>query len=198
LIPVYEKAGMVNGPLTLSRAYAMIAWCDYYLGKNTEAIELFKKAFKIEPRQFWLNYNLGVIYFRSGDYETTLTYLKDFFSLDTETFEVSLRLDNYDLWEPTLAKQYKEVSWGKLHELMVNSYKLAILANGQLKNPFRMKELSLAAIESGLANQDPFFYYYAGLTSQRPEVGHELFDLMVHPSFYFGLIGQERYLVQRR
>lgn len=198
LIPTYEKKGIVDGPVTLSRAYAMIALCDYYLGKNKEATDLFKKALKIEPRHFWFNYNLAVIYFQSGDYETALFYLKDLFSLNTEKLEVSMSLDYYDLWAPKVAEQYKKVGSAQFYKVIVHSYKLAILAYERLKEPAQMKTLSAAAIQSGLANNDNFFYYYAGLTSQRPEVGRELFDLMVNPSLYFASIGQERYLIQKR
>ena len=135
----YEKKGLVNGPVTSSRAYAMIALCEYYLGKIKEPIELFKKALKIEPRHFWFNYNLGVIYFQLGDYETALAYFKDFFSVDLEKFDVSLSLDHYDLWEPKLAEKYKKVSLLKFYEVTINSYKLAILAYERLKNPIEMK-----------------------------------------------------------
>lgn len=198
LIPDYEKKGLVDGPVTLSRAYAMMALCDYYLGKNKEAVELFKKALEIEPRHFWFSYNLGVIYFQLGDYETALPYLKDFFSFNTEKLDVSVNLDSYAFWAPKVAQNYKKVSLAKFYEVTVHSYKLAVLAYERLKKPAGMKALSVMAIQSGLANQDQFFYYYAGLTSQRPEVGRELFDLMVHPLVYFVPIGKERYFVQRR
>ena len=198
LIPFYEKTDMVNGPVTLSRAYAMIAFCDYYLKRNEEAIALFKKAAQIEPKHFWINYNLGVIYFQLGHYETALSYLKDCLSLNKEKLDVSMHLDYYDLWEPTLAEEYKKVSLKKFYQLVVNSYKLSVLAHEHLKNSIEMKKLSLLAIRAGLAKKDNFFYYYAGLSSQKIEAEKGLFDLVFNPSLYFVSIGQEKYLARER
>ena len=198
LIPRYEKSGLVNGPVTLSRTYAMIALCDYYLGRNKEAVELFKKALTIEPRHFWFSYNLGVIYFRLGDDAAAISYLNNFFSADKEKLEASMRLDNDDFREPALAEKYRQVSSNRFYDAVVNSYKLAILASERLKNPVDARNLSLIAIQSGLGNKDNFFYYYAGLISQKPAVGDELFDLMVVPSLYFMPIGQENHLARRR
>jgi len=198
LVPVYEKSGMVHGPTALSRAYAMIALCDYYLGKNEEAITLLQKAIQIEPKHFWLNYNLGVIYFKLGNYETALSYLKEYLSLNKEKLALSMQLDYYDRWEPRLREEYKKVSVGEFYQLMVNSYKLSILAHEQLKNSIEMKKLASVAIRLGLAPKDGFFYYYADLSTVKPEVGKALFDLVFNPSLHFVPIGQEKYLAKTR
>ena len=57
-------------------AYGILGFFSYHLGKHGQAISSYKKAISINPDFFWYHYNLGVIYFRKGDYENAIEFLE--------------------------------------------------------------------------------------------------------------------------
>ncbi len=57
-------------------AYGMLGFCDYHLGKKEEAIASYEKAIEINPDFFWFYYNLGVIYFKDGQYKEAYEVFK--------------------------------------------------------------------------------------------------------------------------
>lgn len=188
----YAKDGADNGTTIMSRTYSMIALCDHYLGNNKEAIKLFKKALLIEPKHFWINYNLGVVYFETGDYRAALEYLNRCLLLNPDDLIASMDLDYWTYWKNEDAQRYKDLCSMQFIEVLKNSYKLSILAFERLGLHKAERKLSLTAIDKRLANHDPFYTYHARLTSRKIEPDQEIFNLMFNPSLSFLHLGQEK------
>jgi len=64
-------------PITIKgSAYGMLGFCYYHLGKHKEAVSFYRKALEINPYFFWFHYNLGVVYFKKGQYEQAAVSFK--------------------------------------------------------------------------------------------------------------------------
>jgi len=49
-------------------AHYLFGYCEYYLGSTDEATTQLELAAQLNPHFFWAYYNLGVIYFKQGDF----------------------------------------------------------------------------------------------------------------------------------
>ncbi len=197
-IPVFEKKHMVLQPAALSRAYAMIGACDYYLGDTDSALGYFKKAVLLEPRQFWIDFNIGLVYFKQGQYSTAVGYFKKAFVLKRKDLVELMQLDILEKWPLQVAKQYEVLSFVEFEKLVRDSYKLTVLAYERMGQFDSAKEVALVAYRLGVGRQDSFFEQRLGLKSAKPqEHEEERFDLFYNVSQYFVPIGQEKFFIQR-
>jgi len=185
----------IRVPASLSRSYTMIGICDYYLGHTGDALKYFHKALQIEPRHFWLKYNLGLVYFQRGEYSAALKYLEDSYRLDTKDLAESMELDYFQHWPPHLASAYEAVSILTFHDTITNSMALAILAYERMKKPELIKPLAVLGLKFGFEEQKDFFRYYAGLTDRKPD--DKKIDMIYNPSLNFVPIGQEKFFVKK-
>lgn len=197
VMPYYEKSDFVNTPVSLSRLYTMIAICDYYIGDSDEAIALFSKARDLEPKHFWLNYNLGFVYYRRGEYAQAVEYLKSCLGLGLKNIDDSLQLDYYGFLTPEVAEQYKALNLLTFHEVVNNSFVLSILSFERLNKPEMIKGLALLGIKLGFGEKDSFFKYYAGLSSEKPVDEQVRYQLIYNPSLNVVPIGQEKYFTEQ-
>lgn len=175
-IPYRKKTGIVFYPTTLSRAYAMMALCDYYLDNTDEALVYFKKAIDLEPKEFWLNYNLGLVYFKQGQYTMASEYFAKSARLTQKDLQESMQLDYIQLWPKELAERYKTLSATIFRKVVDNSYKFLALANERIKNT------------QGQANP---------ALAQKTDLVGGNFDLFYNVSLNFVPIGQERIFIER-
>ncbi len=167
-IPYYMKFNFVEQSVTLSRAYAMIAICDYYLGDATQAIEYFNKAIRLEPKHFWLHYDLGVAYFKAGSYLKAQEHFKDSLAMTLKDLHANMELDYFEQWPKEMAKKYESLSTIIFYKMIKDSYKLSNLSEQLINNP------------KNLATIGPEF---------------NKFDLIYNPSLVFLPIGQEKIFV---
>lgn len=63
-------------------AYSMLGFCYYHLGERDKAIVSYQKAAVLNPHFFWPYYNMGMIFFKDGEYQES-----------AEMFEKALRTD---------------------------------------------------------------------------------------------------------
>lgn len=194
----YEKFDLVYKPSTLSRAYAMVGICDHSLGRFDLALESFQKAIELEPKHFWLNYNVGLTLFRQGQYEKAIAYFEKSFSLTSKDIDKSMELDHVDQWALDMAQKYEMLNLFIFHETISNSFKLAILAYDRIGNSLMCKKLATAAFASKIDLNGGFFEYYAGITSKKPMINEKDFDLMYNASLNFVPIGQEKFFVEKQ
>ncbi len=194
----YEKYDLVYKPSTLSRAYAMVGICDYSLGHFDLALQSFQKAIELEPRHFWLNYDVGLTLFRQGQYEKAISYFEKSFSLTARDIDKSMKLDYVQEWPLEMAQRYEMLNLFIFHETVNNSFKLAILAYDRLGNSPMSKKLATAAFSSKIDSNGEFFAYYAGIASKKPIVNEEDFDVMHNASLNFVPIGQEKFFVEKQ
>lgn len=197
-VSLYSKDNTIFSTITLSRAYAMLAICEYYLGNHRNVETHFKKALILEPRHYWLNYNLGVIAFEAGDYLAALTYFKNSFSLTKNQLDESMHLDYFESWEPSLGKKFKDTSTVQFYTMIKNSYKLSVLAYDRMGQLAMAKKLTLMVTEAGMGRQDSFYDYYKEISSQKTSPSDSVFKLIFNPSLYFVPVGQERLFVDRQ
>lgn len=177
VIPYYEKTGLVFYPTALSRAYAMRALCDYYLDNTDEAAQNFKKAISLEPREFWLNYNLGLVYFKQGQYTMASEYFAKSARLTQKDLQESMQLDYIQLWPKDMAEKYKTLSAIIFRKVVDNSYKFMAIANERIKKTPGQTNPALA---------------------QKTDLLGGNFDLFYNVSLNFVPIGQERIFIERR
>lgn len=196
LIPIYEQQGVLDGPLTKSRAYAMIAVCEFYLGYKARALAFMEKAVRQGPRQSWLQYDLALLNFDQNRYGQALAQGRELLPFSKEKLEADMQLDYYESWPPVVAIEYKKLTWQKYYQLMVNSYKLSILAADRSGQKDTARTLALSAIKEGIAGDDKIFPYYAGLSPEQPK--EEQIGFLFPPAVYFVPIGQEKMAFARR
>ncbi len=65
-IPFYEK--IVAFFPDQSDAMGMLAYCYFFNGRARDAFLLYQKASELSSGCFWFHYNLGVLYFRDGNF----------------------------------------------------------------------------------------------------------------------------------
>ncbi len=192
IIPLYEKKGITDKDIALSRAYALIAFCYHYLGNDRAALENYKRTASIGPDEIWLNYDLGVVSFNLGEYEQALSYLKNNFAMNDKKLSESMDRDYYQNWDLKASKNYKEFSTNQFYKLTMNSYKLGVLAYERMGDMKRARALAVVAIQIGMAKNNIFFLYYAGVSSQKLDMDEDLMKLAVNPSLFYVALGQEK------
>lgn len=161
-------------------ALGMLAFCYSYLGEQSKAVSLYKKAIFLEPAFFWFHYNLGVIYFQQQKYPQAAVSLKRAFSVDrTKTlglisnshimiylgpsesfnFPVKKAAAQRDVYLD-MAHHLRE-GLGRCQEMLVLSY-------------FRMKDYAsmLKWAQAGIKHRQgdiPFFYFHSGVAAYQLE-----------------------------
>ncbi len=175
-VSYYEKRDMVLKPTALSRVYAMIAICDYYLDNADEALVYFKKAIELEPQEFWLNYNLGLVYFKRGQYTMASEHFAKSARLTQKDLQESMQLDYIQLWPKELAEKYRALSVLIFRKVVDNSYKLIALSNKRIKNAQGSTKSGSGQAIDGLADN---------------------FDLFYNVSLNFVPIGQEKFFISK-
>ena len=59
-----------------AEAYGLLGFCSYYLGDKEKAIKSYIKAIELNPDFFWYYYNLGIIYWKSHQWQLSRQYLQ--------------------------------------------------------------------------------------------------------------------------
>lgn len=154
----------------------MLGFCYSYMGDQPRAIGLYKEAIAQEPTFFWFHYNLGVIYFKQGQYSEAVTSFKRALSVDRKTtltlasnshiliyFGSSDKVDFPVKKTPTQEEVYLDMA-KHLREGMRHCQEMIILSY------FRMKEYSkmLKWVQTGIDHLEgdiSFFYFYGGVAA---------------------------------
>jgi len=68
----------------IDAAHFLLGFCEYYMGNPDEARLQFEKSVDLNPYYFWSYYNLGVIYFKQGDFLQSAVILNKTFTLKNE------------------------------------------------------------------------------------------------------------------
>ncbi len=196
-VPLYAANGFVDGPVALSRTYMMLAVCDDYLGQSAEAAQFLRKALDQEPRHFWLNYNLGLVYFKRGEYDTAVRYLERSFNLQLTDVDQAMELDYLRYWPSSASNTYRILNLVAFHEVVIKSYELSVLAYEKMGDRSMMKDLAAAARRSGIGQESGLLTYYAGASLRKPDVDMRNYQLMVNPAVYFLPIGKEKFVANK-
>ncbi len=85
-------------------AYGMLGFCYYHMGKIGKAINSYKKALVRNPDFFWFHYNLGVIFYKIGQYAEATESLEKALNVDyKESFKFIFLSQR--IYQPILASQ---------------------------------------------------------------------------------------------
>lgn len=68
----------------IDSVHYLLGYCEYYRGDIDEARTQYERSIDLDPYFFWSYYNLGVIYFRQGDFLKSAEVLNKAFSLKNE------------------------------------------------------------------------------------------------------------------
>ncbi len=119
----------------LAEAHGMLGFGLYYLGKYPKAAADFKKAIELQPDFFWFYYDLGVIYFKQGNYEQAIASLQSALKTDPQKAldfikNSSVVYKSILLEDKSWALQTKE----RLGDGYRRAYKLLLLSYDHLNN----------------------------------------------------------------
>ena len=143
-------------------ADGIIAYCYYYLGDISKAIEHYKKDLNENPQYFWSHFNLALIYFQQGDVQEAVDHLQICLLLQPD---VSLNMmSSWKTYQQVLGNQRDNVPLigGSMTEAYDDAYQI-LLAGYERSNDFeRMEATAQKALELHFDGKD-VFYYYTGL-----------------------------------
>ena len=81
----YHKRVAEFFPFQKAEAYGMLGFCYERLGNTDQSINYYQRSLEVVPYYFWPNYNLGIIYFKKGQYEKAFTNFKEALGKDLKT-----------------------------------------------------------------------------------------------------------------
>ena len=155
----------------LAEANGILGYCFYYLGHEKEAIQYYKEAVRLNPNFFWFYYDLGVIYFKTQDYQKAVEILQTAILLNPKDtirligmskILVNVGSRSADVNQPVNLFNFAMELDHRLKIAYEKSYELIVLSYYQLKNYAKLKEAILEFIRYDLTDKEPF-YYYAGI-----------------------------------
>lgn len=145
-------------------AYGMLGFCYTHLGEDDKAISSYKKAIQLEPHFFWPHFNLGVIYFKNGQYKQAVKTLQKAMATSSSHALAFIKL----------SKMYQDIvgrrrdSDDTIQKRLDGGYRdcFALLVSGyyHLRNFPVMLRTATHVINSSFGNKDAA-YYYAGIAA---------------------------------
>lgn len=147
-----------------AEVHGALGLCNYYKGNQNKAIFHFKKATELNPTQFWFLYDLGVVYYKRGDYADALYFLKQAQDVDVQ-FTIG-NIFSSPLYRRLLASVVNlgEVIEKNLVQSYNDIYVLEVEAYFRLEDFSEMGRIAREALAEGRGNK-VFHCYYAGLSA---------------------------------
>jgi len=85
-------------------AYGMLGFCNYHAGQPKKAVAAYKSAIIRQKDFFWFHYNLGVLYYKMGQYAKAAQSLEKALTIDQkETFQFIL--SSKRIYQPILLER---------------------------------------------------------------------------------------------
>ncbi len=160
----YHKAVMHFYPVQKAEALGMLGFCYERLGKQSQSIEAYAQAIAANPDYFWPYYNLGVIYYRQGQYSKAADYFLQ--AIEREPVRTIVLLAR--------SKVYNDVKLSKnngpydylagLKEGRTEAYILLMDSLSKTANYEQLWNIAIIGIKEN-PDEQSIFYYYAGLAA---------------------------------
>lgn len=147
-----------------SAAALALGFCHERLGHRGKAFQYFLKATEFNPKNFWGYYNLGLAYFRDGQYQKAVDSLSKNISIGPkDALELIMSSKIYKdllLSAPDINEKLKH----RLDEGFQEAYCLRMLSY------YHLKEFGIMARACAVALQNPLFdrtswLFYAGVAN---------------------------------
>jgi tetratricopeptide (TPR) repeat protein len=157
---------------------SVIAYCYYYLGDMPMAIEYYLRDLKENPEYFWSHYNLGLIYFKQGDFDKSVGEFKKVLELRPDVAANQMR--NWSVYHQIIGQRQtidKVLPTESLGVFYQNLYKMLIKGQEEL-NDFSGMEISAQHIIEMNVGGEEVFYYYSGVAAfERKDFTRAIFFL---------------------
>ena len=157
-----------------AEGHFLAGYCSYQLEETQKAILSYKKAVELNPSFFWSAYDLGVIYFKKGDYENAALTFEHALNADPAKtlfiVENSGLLNSWRAFDPGERNEKRNLqnifSQRIIHlkEARIRTLKALILCYEQEKDYQRMLATAIKGIKQN-PQDTPFFYLKAGVAS---------------------------------
>ncbi len=147
-----------------SDAYGLSGYFYYHLGKTRKAIASYEKAIRIHPKFFWYPYNLGLIYYKNGQYAQAI---ESFQQAREASLDATLQFisSSEKIYQPIVVSRKIHFNLDprkQLKEGFAKTYYLTVLCHYHLKNYHDMLREVKSALDQGLPHPE-VFHFYAGL-----------------------------------
>jgi len=156
----YQKINEIMPKLPL--AHGMLGYVYYHLGMEKHAVNSFNQAISFDSQFFGFYYNMGIAYFKNGEWQKAHNILKRGVQIDPERSIV--------YYNVAAEKRFKDESSKKawiskqlnfLKEGYLNAYKMIIVSYDKQGKYESMYAVAKGRSES-LKKDSDFFHFYAG------------------------------------
>ncbi len=144
-------------------ALAMMAYTHYLDGNIKKAIHYYEKAREWNVGFLWFNYNLGVLYYKQGEYQKAVEFFEQAVTTDPQGNMGFIYLSREFQFIASALKT-DDIIQRKLQEAYRRCYQLIVLGYYRAKNFPQLLFGASQAIQSELLPKD-FYLFYAGLAA---------------------------------
>jgi tetratricopeptide (TPR) repeat protein len=142
----------------------LLGYVDYYTGQEQKAIELFKASNQIKGHPlFWSNYNLGVVYYKQGNWPQAADYL---FQAISSSPQLTLALIQQSMVYRQITASPYFIKYNLGQELNGATSDAYVLLLSSLYHMGQYEKMMIV-VKIAMANQTLLhkdaLYYYAGL-----------------------------------
>ncbi len=145
-------------------AWGILGFSYYHLGKTEQAIYAYERAIVANPNNLWFYHDLGMIYFKSGQYEKAADYFKKALMTNADVALASLISSRVYLPIFEYIKDYQGVLAGNIKKGYQHCYQMLVLLEYRLNRFAEALRGAQYAIKTNTEPKD-FFYHFAGLAA---------------------------------
>lgn len=160
----YEK--VVETAPGFADAKGLYGYFAYQLGQPRKAERAFESAIELNPHEAHFYYNLGVIYFRQGQYDRAAELFEQAVSTDPGLNLMAIL--NSRMYYPMFGfyEDKGDRVRLRLRDTIHFSYVLALLSYDRINAHEKMVHLATRALQSGFDRRGEF-YYFLGLAAYK-------------------------------
>jgi tetratricopeptide (TPR) repeat protein len=147
-----------------AEAHMLLGVSYYHLGKKKEALKELEKAAVLNPHFFWIQYNLGALFYESGEYGRSAQILERARHLQPQV--VLMVMKNSPVYQRLLSgvTNFGEIAMAKMRSGYSECYRLLVLSYLRSGDHAKAIQLSREALDQGLDHKE-LFYYFAAVAS---------------------------------
>jgi tetratricopeptide (TPR) repeat protein len=140
--------------------YAVIGYCYARLGKYEQAIKYYKQALDRNNTHFWLDYNLGMLYYQVGDHSRAYASFQRITIRNINALkEASILVPLFKIADEK-GRELSGIAHYFTHDLREKSFQMLVRINLEQEHYLEAAETALAAANDPLTlNKDLFLLY---------------------------------------
>lgn len=142
---------------------SFLGFTQFNLGKNKEGLEVLTKAANSAQILFWPDYNLGVYYYRQGQWQKAIDHLQRAVNVPIN-LPTKIMLESLVYRQVFASPSFKVSLADRMKSAYEDAYVLMLAAFDQLNLPQAGFGVAMNAIKNSPEDKGSF-YYYAGLSA---------------------------------